>query len=133
MNIYTIHTKKNDKFNPENAIFIKEGFSLWAAIFQLFWAIYHGMWLCAAALFFAEMFFLILEKSAIMNELSVTVLNIGMFLLVGFCANDWRRSNLEKNGYELLDVVSAGNLNEAKQKFYASYAALCENNLIKAA
>ncbi len=99
----------------------KEGFSLWAAVLQVFWALYHRMWLCSAALFFASMVFLALENNAILNESAMTVLRLGFFILVGYSANDWLRASMDKKGYEIFDVVYAKNLDEAKQRFYGEY------------
>jgi hypothetical protein len=119
MKTYTIHLPPSKSL--ENAVFVKEGFSLWAALFQGFWALYHKMWLCAAALIVANMCLFLLAEHAIITGDVLVILRLGLFVYIGFEANDWRRLSLSKNGYELVDVISGKDESEAKFRFFAGY------------
>jgi hypothetical protein len=120
MQIYTVHINKDNPEPLENAIFVKEGFSIYAAIFQGFWALYHKMWLCAAALIVVNMCFIALEKYAIISSDMSTILQLGVLVFIGFEANDWYRLSLRNRGYELFEIVSGKNLDEAQYRFFSS-------------
>jgi hypothetical protein len=117
MNIYTIHTNKTDPNPLENAVFIKEGFSIFAAVLQGFWSLYHKMWLCTAALIVLNISFMLLEKYAIITAGISTAMQIGVLVFVGFEANDWYRKSLETKGFKLFDIISGKDLDEAKKRF----------------
>ncbi|MCE3231869.1 MAG: hypothetical protein K0R98_126 [Rickettsiaceae bacterium] len=118
MKIYTIHIDKNNPEYLERAEFIQEGFSLWAAVFLVFWAIFHRMWLCAAALIVANICFITMENSGIINHSVSLVLQLGFIAYVGFEANNWYRRSLERKGYEFYEIIAAKNIEEAKYKFF---------------
>lgn len=117
MKIYTVHLKKDSQTSLEDTIFVKEGFSLWGAIFQPLWALYNRMWLYALLLVLVAVFFIILQKYAIIGGATASVLKFGFLIFVGFSANDWYRKSLSKKGFVLFDIVSANSLLEAKHRF----------------
>jgi hypothetical protein len=118
MKIYTVYVNKSCSDYLENARFVEEGFSLWAAIFQGFWAVYNRMWLCAAALIVVNICFFALEKYVIMSPNTLSILQMAFFVLVGYEANDWKRVDLEQKGWELFEIVAAKNEIEAQAKFF---------------
>jgi len=118
MKTYTVLVKKGDENNLEEATFIKEGFSLWAAVFQVLWALFHKMWLCAAALIVVAISFLIVEKCDIIKTDMLEVLRIGLFVFIGFSANDWYLKSLHKKDYIIYDIVTGNNEDEAKRRFF---------------
>lgn len=118
MKIYTVYVNKSCADYLENARFIKEGFSLWAAVFHVFWAIFNRMWLCAAALIVVNICFFVLEKYGIMSANTLAILQTAFFFILGFEANDWKRADLEKKGWQQLDIIAAKNEQEAQARFY---------------
>lgn len=116
MNIYSIYIKGN--MDDSDPILVKQGFSFIAAIFNIFWSLYHRMWL---------FFMLGLIVSAIPSffegihffDRLIAVTQISTFLIFGFLNADMREYALEKSGYELYDVVVASDEKEAEMKFFA--------------
>ncbi len=121
MKIYTIHVNKDHREPLETIRFVQEGgFSVWAGIFQLFWALYNKMWLCAALLFATQATLATIERLDILHPDASLILRAGFFLYVALSANDWYRSSLVHQGYELIDIVGANNLPEAQTRFFSS-------------
>ncbi len=121
MKIYTVYVKNGRRENLESAFFVREGFSFLAGIFQTLWAVYNRMWVCAAVLLAVNIFILVLLKDEIINPEVSAVVKIGLFVFVGFSANDWYRADLSKKGFKFFEVVSGENLLDAKRRFFSSY------------
>lgn len=122
MKIYTVHIKKGDENPLEGAVFVKEGFAFFAAIFQLLWTLYNKMWFYSLVVFAISLCFVVAEKYAIINVDVASFLKIGFLVYVGYSANDWYRNTIAKKGYIFFEIVSANNEMEAQQKFLNKYA-----------
>ena len=118
MKLYTVLVKEDSDDKLETALFIKEGFSFLAAIFQTLWALYHKMWLCAAALIVVAIGFFLMKNYGIMKTDLVQILEIALLIFIGFSANDWYSKHLQKKGYIVYDVVSGKNEDEARIRFF---------------
>ena len=46
------------------------------------------------------------------------VAGIGFSAVVGFCANDWRRAKLHRQGYRLQGVVAATDMDSARRRWF---------------
>lgn len=121
MKIYTVHVNPEEAEPLETAIFVKEGASVWAAIFQPFWSLYNKMWICAVLLLGANILLGYLDMNYFVASEVLTALNTGLIILVALSANDWYRLSLKKRGYILFDVVSGDNEAEAQQRFFDGY------------
>ena len=53
-----------------------------------------------------------------MIEIVWFVLQLGLFVYIGFSAFDWQRSGLKRKGYSLYAVVSGKNLADAELRFF---------------
>ncbi len=124
MKIYTVHVKQGLTNPLEDAVFVKEGFSLWAAILQILWTIYNKMWICSAVLFAISILFVLLERNGIISVEVAGVLKIGVFALIGFEANNWYQKSLESRGFTLFDTVSGTDLLDAQRRFYDKHTSL---------
>lgn len=123
MKLYTVHVDPDDNGSGIKPVFIKEGFNPLAFVFTLFWALYHQLWALALALFAASFCLMLLSDSQILSEASITALQLGMNVLVGFHANDFLRARLAKKGYILVDVTAADSFLRAQQRYLERYVA----------
>jgi bacteriorhodopsin len=116
--IYTVHIDPS-KTNPlEKAVFVREGFNLFAFIFGVFWALYHRMWLIAIALAIVVVSFGLAEEAKALDMVSLTILQIAFNIFVGLQGNDLRRWWLSKRGYIMSDVVVSDNELRAQQRYF---------------
>ena len=87
MGLYTVHYRAFG-LNPEkNLVVIKEGFSWLGFLFSGFWALAHGLWLTAAALFLG---YGVITGVLMLFDASPTIqlaTNLGYSVIIGFLAN----------------------------------------------
>mgnify|MGYP000891457118 CR=1 FL=1 len=101
--------------------FIRDGFSISAAVFAPLWMLFNGAWIgtlvyVAASTLLATLF-------------SVVGWDIRWFLaliaaahfIVGFEASSLRRWSLERKGWRLLGTVAGRNVEECERRFFDSW------------
>ena len=119
MRVYTVHIDPLSAADDRGAQFLLEGFSWPAALFNIFWAIYHGLWDWALVLLAAGLILGAAVELAGLDPVSAAALQIGFTVLVGLTANDWRRWSLTRRGYRLDGIVSGADLGAAEQRYFS--------------
>ena len=119
MRVYTVHIDPLSAADDRGARFLLEGFSWPAALFNIFWAIYHGLWDWALVLLAAGLILGAAVELAGLDPVSAAALQIGFTVLVGLTANDWRRWSLTRRGYRLDGIVSGADLGAAEQRYFS--------------
>lgn len=120
---YSVYLDPKAYETAESAVFVKEGFSLLAAIpyFIPFWLFQRKMWVEASlALLLLSLMF----SGAVHGVISINILNVlllGYGLFAGFSAIDLYNNHLLRQGYVLSAVITGRDLLEAQQRFFASY------------
>ncbi len=112
----------------DELVFVKDGFSFWAAGLSVFWMIYHQLWWLLAGFITG---FIILSGFAGLLGVSPDangLLFSGYCLGFGFIANELRRLFLEREGYQLVGAVAGYSQLECERRFFANWFPL-ENAL----
>ena len=118
MRVFTYHERPGASALTDEPVLIREGFSWPAALFSAFWALWHGLWLVAGALFALG---LAVEAGLVFfgaDPLAKAAVSIGLAAIIGFCANDWRRARLRKQGYQLMGIVAADSIDSARRRWF---------------
>src|SRR5687767_9386244 len=121
LHVYTVHTKPGSASEAEDVQLVREGFSWGALLFTLLWALYHRLWLSAAAIFGALGVLYAVEESGLFSALGMALLQLAMQVVIGFHGNDWRRSGLKKRGYLTTDIVTGENQLRAQRRFFERF------------
>lgn len=111
MNIYSVYFDSSKKKN--NLLFIRQGFSFTAGIFNFFWAMYHKMWFIV--------FLMVIISAAISNSAtSYIVYSVKVAIVFIFCffASELREYYAKKRGFALSDIVVANSEEDAELKYY---------------
>jgi len=119
MRIYTVH---NRPWANDDAVFVKEGFCWPAAFLTVIWALWHRMWWTALALAAAQVALYGALELLGLNEAGVVAFDLGVFLMVGLFANDWRRASLARRGYVMTTLVSGPGLSAAERRYFETAA-----------
>ncbi len=124
MRIYTVHRRPGGRgrrrSEDADVVLVKEGFS-WPALFvPLVWALYHRLWLGAAAYVGAALLLAAGAEVVALDAAGQSALGIAFTLLVAWSANDWRRWTLARAGYRLAGVVSGPTLVAAERRLFAA-------------
>ena len=128
MKIYTVYIDPNDEKPHETAEFIPEGFCWWMfiPIANIFWGLYNKSWrfsllvFLVEAIYWAASIYLVLEYGATTNAFDLTRYLILFYFAL--TAHDFIRSNLERRGYVLDDIISGKGFMEsegdAQQRYF---------------
>ncbi len=119
--LYSVHIDPQAKRPYETAVFVPEGFNIYAFIFTELWALYHRLWLLAFIITLLFVLIFTLGRDYGFHLMSTTILQMGIRLMIGFQANDVLRSHYEKKGYVFVDMVAAHSQLEAELRFYDRY------------
>jgi hypothetical protein len=95
--IWTVHLR--DEAPP---VLVREGFSVWCALFGPLWLALHRAWVPAALSFAA---FVAVDSLTLGGMRGV--LTAGLMLLLGLSGHDLRRWSLDRRGFMLAEVVTA--------------------------
>jgi hypothetical protein len=118
LRIFTVHLgPRSGPFAGAGArelALVKEGFCWPAALFTVLWALWHRLWFTAAALVLVPgVIYGALEYAGLDTSVRVAAV-LGIRLVVGLFANDWRRLELARRGFEEAGVVAARGLDAAE-------------------
>lgn len=114
MKIYSIYENLQEQNN--SLIIIKQGFSLWALIFNFIWAIYNKMWGIALITIVVHLVIISLMQE---NNIIASAMNIATMLFIfGFFATEMQEYYANKKGYKLSDIILANNEEEAAIKYF---------------
>lgn len=119
MKIFTVYVKSNSDI-LESAKYIQEGFSFKAFLFNLFWLLYHKLWLPAGATFLTFIIVWQLGGLALITGTQKFLITLAIFTYLGFTGRDFLRIDLEKKGYHLEDLIVASDIDDAEHKFISS-------------
>jgi hypothetical protein len=118
--LYTVHLRAWSAEADRDAVFVREGFAWSAFLFSVVWALWHRLWVPAVLIAGALAALALADDLLELNPLIAHAASLGLSLLVGFEANDWRREALRRRGYAEAGLVAAANLAEAEHRFFAT-------------
>ncbi|NQV56879.1 MAG: DUF2628 domain-containing protein [Rhodospirillales bacterium] len=125
MRIYTVFTPSIGQGSDPitGAVAVKEGFSWPAFLISPLWALWHRLWL-AAILFAGAQIFLgwILGRFGADQPVMATA-SIGLAVLIGWTANDFRRAKLRRRGLGNETPVIAGSGEAAVRRLFEAQEA----------
>ena len=119
MKIYRIFLKKTNEGVIDDLELLKEGFNIWAFVFQLFYLLYKKLWK-QSLITFVVFSILNLLQLLFLSAYIIIPIQICICIYIGFEYIDWYTQKLVKTGYEFLGYSSGNNEKEAKLKFLDS-------------
>lgn len=120
LRVYTVHINPALPHPYEGAEFIEEGFSWRAFLFTGLWALYNQLWLVLLFILFFNAFLMYISDSEISASGIISV-QLGINIIIGYLANDWKRGKLKKKGFIIADIVTGSSIITAEQRFFDRY------------
>lgn len=118
MRVYTMHYRPASRSPDRDIAVVKEGFCWPAALFTVFWALWHRLWLAAVLIIVAGVGLeLVLALSGADGATSAACL-VGFHAFIGFEANDWRRAKLLRLGHRDAGIVAAQDAESGIRRFF---------------
>lgn len=96
---------------------IAEGFCWPAFLVAPVWALANRMWFTAVGVVTAYVLLMLCAGLAGLDDGTALALIVGAALIVGFCANDWRRTALEARGWQMAGLAAAADRDAALRRF----------------
>ncbi len=115
MRAYTVHLPPEHGADP---LLIKEGFSLWAFLFPLPWALYHRLWLESAVLILIGAVLFVAQARWGLASNTATALGLAVQAIFAFEARDFLRARLARRGWWQTAIIFGRNADAATQRWY---------------
>ena len=125
MSVYTVHEPPlrttEAAPNPDQFVFVRDGFYFWAFVFSVLWMLWHRMWLIL--LIYVAV---VVGLETVLRYVGVSSPLLGLIgfliaLLVGIEAATLRRFKLARRGWKYVGVVSGDNLEDAERRFFDAW------------
>ena len=120
---YTVHIKPDAASPVETAVFVKDGFHLWAFAFGILWALYHRLWTMALIYLLFNVALGAAGERLGISDAGLGIAQLGFQAAMAYLADEFRRANLKKRGYITADIVAAETALRAELRFFERYAA----------
>ena len=117
MRVYTVHLQHRALSPDRNAVVIAEGFCWPAFLVAPVWALANRMWFTAVGVVTAYVLLMLCAGLAGLDDGTALALIVGAAVIVGFCANDWRRTALEARGWKMAGLAAAADRDAALRRF----------------
>jgi hypothetical protein len=104
---------------PEKVAVVPEGFSIRAAVFTIFWALWHRMWIIAVLLFVLSVSLELAARAFRLDPAIVTVSGLAVSLLFGFEARALQILSLKRAGYNVEGMISAESRESAELQYFS--------------
>lgn len=114
MRIYTLHEPKDPSLE---VVPVKEGFNWLAFLFSPLWAIWHCLWLWGAGLLIISISVGWAMAKVGWHVYPQGVAFAALALIIGWTANDLRRFNLRRRGFDEVAVLLAENHDRAVELY----------------
>ena len=116
LRVYTVHLPSLLSWD-KTPVLIKEGFSWGGFVFGMIWALWHRLWIEAAALLALTLAVGVIADYIDLSEPIEAAVMVTIAVLVGCSGHDWRRESLRQRGYHEIGVVVGPNMDEALRRF----------------
>jgi hypothetical protein len=125
MAVYTVHEPlgaAGASPPPEHFVFVRDGFSLWAALFGPLWMLRHRMWLVLVGYGMVVVALgVILRLADAPSPVEMSAAGL-LAVLVGFEAGTLRRFTLSRRGYRNVGVVVGDDTELVERRFFDAWA-----------
>lgn len=125
MKSFTVHEQPDppsDRLErAERLVFVKDGFSLVAAIFTPLWLLAHRLWWALLGYVGVVVALNGLGQLAGADQRWLTLASVGIGLLFGFEADALRRWGLQRRGWPMIGSVAGSSLEECERRFFEGW------------
>ena len=104
----------------EDAVFLKDGFSVWAFVVPLLWPLVHGLWLVFGLCLLVTIGLELLALA--IGDALPAVIGFFLSLLFALEANSLRAWTLGRRGWRDAGIVAGDSRGEAEHRFFTALA-----------
>ena len=122
---YTVHEKpspavtKGDR--AEELVFVKDGFSLFAALVPPIWMIINRLWLVLAGYLIGIFGLIVIFSVLNINDSWLSYISLALSIIIGFEADSLIRWTLERRAWRQIGHITGANSEECERRFFESW------------
>lgn len=105
---------------PERVAVVRDGFSLWALLFTVLWALWNRMWVVAMLLFALSAVLMAAVNLQWLPPGLAALIHFGIALIFGFEARNLQVRSLERAGFGRAEFIVASGREAAELGYFAS-------------
>ena len=120
MSLYSVHLQGNGPQSVAEAAFVRQAFSWKAFFFGPLWLLRHRLF-APLALWAAAYSILIAASLTVVSAGAGLFMSFALQMLLGLEANRLREAKLGRQGYRLVEIISAPARDEAEIAFYRQF------------
>lgn len=117
MKLYNSYINKTKNQAIKDLVLVKNGFSFFAFLFNIFWFLYHRMWKESLVLLIVNYLLIEISAKAIFGDFEVFIIMIGFSTIIAINANHWYTQHLRRKDYLFAGYVFGKNREAAKLRF----------------
>jgi hypothetical protein len=125
MQTYTVYESPDppaDRIErAERLVFIKDGFSWFAALLAPLWLLVHRLWWPLLGYVLIAGAFELLKQGTPLNQRWIGLAILALNVLVGFEADSLRRWAIERRGWRALGTVTGRTALESERRFFEAW------------
>jgi hypothetical protein len=122
MALYSVHLQGDGPQSVAEAAFVRQAFSWKAFFFGPLWLLRHRLWV-GLALWAAAYSILIAALLTVVSAGAGLFMSFALQMLLGLEANRLREAKLGRQGYRLVEIISAPCCDDAEIAFYRQFEA----------
>lgn len=122
MRIYTVYELPGAPLDAGGVVFVREGFSWPALFFSWIWALSHRLWLVTIGFLAVSLALAALLEALHIDPATGLLISLAVQIFFALQANDFWRWTLERQGYQLVAILSARHMQDAELSFFQSPA-----------
>lgn len=108
---------QNGQRDDDSTVFIRDGFAFLAFVLPVPWLLVHRLWFEAALVMGLTVVISAVGNSTGHDNMAAFATAL-LSLLVGFEANNWRASRLERRGFEQIGIVDSDSAADAETAWF---------------
>ncbi|MGI8570166.1 MAG: DUF2628 domain-containing protein [Methylocella sp.] len=122
MVLYSVHLRGNGPQSVAEAAFVRQAFSWKAFFFGPLWLLRHRLW-AGLAMWAAAYSILIAASLTVVSAGAGLFMSFALQMLLGLEANRLRETKLARQGYRLVEIISAPARDDVEIAFYRQFEA----------
>jgi hypothetical protein len=126
MSVYTVHEPPPRaaglSADPEDIVFIRDGFYWWAFLLAPFWMLWNRLWLVLVGYVAVSVALQMALRLVGAPPSVLTLVAVIVSLLIGLEAGTLRRFTLRRSGWSQVGIVSGADIEDAERRFFTAWA-----------
>ena len=116
--IFSVYEKPEASEPTDRVVLLRDGFCVWAFLFNLLWLLANRMWAVALGYIVISIGIIELGDALGWNEAITAIVQLGLQVILGFNAYDLQGWTLTRRSFRFAGVLAAETPLQAQRRYY---------------